>query len=43
MNDIITLARLFRHEWRDFAYCMATGAMTFGALAAWTLTRGGAA
>ena len=37
MKDIITLALLFRHEWADFALCMATGAMTFAAIAAWTL------
>ena len=37
MKDIITLARLFRHEWKDFAMFMATGAMTFAAIAAWTL------
>ena len=36
-RDIITLARLFRHEWKDFALFMATGAITFAAIAAWTL------
>ncbi len=42
-RDIITLARLFRHEWRDFAYCMTVGAAWFAAIAAWTLSHGGGA